>query len=105
MIKPKRKKTGKKEEGESFPYPYLAAVMSFSLVLLLDKVALNTHSEIHSHNSHGRRDSDPRLTGDFAIDSLEQNRNFFNDDPTTNSEVQEDAIREIVGRSHYVLRI
>lgn len=55
------------EEGEkeSFPWPYFAAVCSYSLILFIDKVLFNTHADNVFGHGHGGQndkyhDSDPK---------------------------------------------
>lgn len=47
------KENGRGEDEDSFPWPYLCLVLSFSLVFLVDKVLLNSHEMMHGHgHSH-----------------------------------------------------
>ena len=36
----------------SFPWPYFSCLLSFSFVFLIDKVIVNPHKFLHSHEDH-----------------------------------------------------
>jgi len=80
------------EEGadESFPWPFFAAVCSYSLILFIDKVLFDTHSNNvfgHGHSHGGPSEHDPKtqtetskveVVGNMEVENLEiQNKEDF----------------------------